>query len=58
MKDWQNVSIKNNVRVDFRFLLMVFKMWLLRQNMQVTISWEQKGDVKLANAQLLFERVS
>jgi hypothetical protein len=26
--------------------------------MQVTISWEQKGDVKLANAQLLFERVS
>ena len=55
MTDWRDVSLTQDVCVNFRLVLVVLKTWLFRKNLQVTISWKQHGITKLANAQLKFE---
>jgi hypothetical protein len=52
MKEWKQVELKNDVRVDFHLVWLIFKNWIRRKNFTVILHFQIKGEVKVTNAQI------
>ncbi len=49
---WEPVELKNDIRVDFHLVWLVFKNWIYRKCLTVTLHFQIKGEVKVPNAQI------
>jgi hypothetical protein len=52
MNEWKPVELKNDARVDFHLVWLVFKNWVCRKNFTVILHFQIKGEVKVTNAQV------